>query len=653
MAEDAATEGADRFLMEDPLRQQDDAGEGVEMMPSVPLEEHQALARRLHRSEELIRQLKHIVKAQHGKIEEFREKLEISSIGKSPFIATYEAEDFVKAKQDNEELRKRLNLAQAELVKVKADNTTLKKVNRRLKGLLQGDDQSPGGSLLLPDLMSTMQSTAQSGYGSESWPPASATMSSTGPLQLPSTAPALSARSPRLLGTSPLTSRGSARKLTEQLDFNMSLSDQEQSSASVSPSKKQMKDKDAAKSLPPFSRVSRLINSLGLLWRDPESPLALLRALADVSSRLLADRQVSNVTVFVVDPWLRKAITSGPLAPKAVNEQPVIFYLGQGKTELQALSGSDIGAKVLAPAFSDMQALPCRTRTFIAHPVHTPNRARIWAVLQVYLEDAKVADTNASFVPKVLQDAGVSKDAGATKPLSFTDSHVNFLQLLCGLVGGVLVYIEKLEQRAKLVDRTRAVMEVAINVNKAKTLADFEQRVKHLFSGFFSVNTIRVIFYDPETGNLMISSSQMRRKGAVSIPVTKGILGQCAMKRQVVNVPDISQNPYVDPIVDGLQRSGRPVGTNASMLVGPMLVDSTREEKGGDLVGLVQLLEKKRRNQQDGSTQSSDFTVDEQTLFQQLLVVCSHAGSRTIKVQQLSAQLNGVDANLYALLSAA
>lgn len=144
----------------------------------------------------------------------------------------------------------------------------------------------------------------------------------------------------------------------------------------------------------------------------------------------------------------------------------------------------------------------------------------------------------------------------------------------------------------------------------------------------------------------------MRKKGATTISLTRGILGQCAQKQQVIHIPDIHQNPFVEPVSDGLQRNGKPVSSHAAMLVGPMLVESSRGDDkwgGQELMGVVQLLEKKRRSP-DGATQSSEFTADEQNLFQQLLTVCSHAGSRTIKVQQLSAQLAGSPYNVQALL---
>mmetsp|Transcript_66796 Transcript_66796/g.118245 ORF Transcript_66796/g.118245 Transcript_66796/m.118245 type:complete len:605 (+) Transcript_66796:44-1858(+) len=589
-------------------------------MTSVPLEEHQALVQKLQRSDELIKQLKHIVKAQHGKIEEFREKLEIASIGKSPLIASYEAQDFEKAKEEKDQLRQNLYRVQAELDKVKADNRNLRKVNKRLNNMLS-DTGEPSTSVALPQLQASLQSMdARPASGAQS------------------------ARTPsggsgaRTFLSTPKKGGGSASD-TEQGDPTLNLSETEAERSSPS--------RRIGKSVVPFSRTSRLTDSIPLFWRT-EDPVSLMRALADVSGRILADRSVNNVTVFIVDPWLRGEVAA------VKTEHTTIFYLGQGKTELQALPRSDVDSKVLPPAFTDLQDLPARSRQSLAMPVLNLNEGRIWAVLQVVLEDKKALSSNVGFVPTILQDV-VTKDGGSNSGTGFNDSQIGFLRLLCGLVGGVLVHIEQLSQRQKIVDRTRAVQEAAVNVNKAKTLADFEQRVKHLFANFFSVNTIRVLFFDREQHMLLISSSQMRRKGCATIGITKGIMGQVVQKQQVIHVADIRSNPNVDPVADGLQRTGKPVASHAAMLVGPMLVDASRTDAGGqtgqDLVGIVQLLEKKRKNTINGSIQISEFSEQEQQLFQQLLFVCANAGARTIKVQMLQAQLAGTPHKLQALLS--
>eukprot|EP00930_Biecheleria_cincta_P020039 TRINITY_DN15145_c0_g1_i3.p1 TRINITY_DN15145_c0_g1~~TRINITY_DN15145_c0_g1_i3.p1 ORF type:complete len:660 (+),score=99.58 TRINITY_DN15145_c0_g1_i3:42-1982(+) len=640
-----------------PEQPHDDGGEpGV--MASIPLEEHQSMLRRLHRSDELIKQLKHIVKAQHGKIEEFREKLEINSIGRSPYVAAYEAQDFEKAKDENQELRARIGRLQAELSKAKQDNGNMRKVIRRLKNMLQDTDTGDltqsqtlsQGAFFLPSLQASLQPTLdgtddsfmldESLAGYLPQPPASAPVH-------PGSLSARETRSVPFSRTFPAADKGSSSR-GEGSKMDSSEQDEQPRRHMLKRGKKQKTWRDepeAVDNLPPFSRTQRLTNSISMFWRDIESPASVLRALADVASRLLADREVQNITVFIVDSWLREVVSSDDKG-----EAPVIFYLGQGKTELQALKRSEVATKISPPSFGDLQVLPYRSKTVAAFAVTTPNRSRIWAVLQVALEDSKSSRSNASFVPKMLSDRVKSADASRAH---FADSHVSYLQLVSGVVGGILVHIEKCAERRQQAIRTQAIMDGAVNVSKARSLADFEQRVRQLFTNFFSVNTIRVLIYDKESHMLLISSSQMGRKGCLSISISKGILGQCVQKRQVVNVNDVTTNPYVDPISDGLQRSGKPVVAHAAMLVGPMIVENSQSEEriGSELVGVVQLLEKKKRSTIDGSIQISEFTPEEQMLFSQLLSVCSNAGARTIMVQQLQAKLTNTAHSLTALLS--
>merc|ERR1719221_1275119 len=102
----------------------------------------------------------------------------------------------------------------------------------------------------------------------------------------------------------------------------------------------------------------------------------------------------------------------------------------------------------------------------------------------------------------------------------------------------------------------------------------------------------------------------------------------------MIHVPQISQEPHVDPQADGLQRGGKPVSAQASMLVGPMLVDDDQVSQGRNrLVGVVQLLERKK------GFDAAGFTYEEQELFQLLLGTCTQAAKKTLKVQELTARL--------------
>lgn len=467
---------------------EEDAGENG-LMASIPLDEHQSMLRRLHRSDELIKQLKHIVKAQHGKIEEFREKLEINSIGRSLHVAAYEAQDFENTKNENDELRSSIGRLQAELSKTKQENGTLRKVIRRLKGMLHGEDMGDltksqilsQGTSFLPALSTASQPTLDGADESSVMDESSGYLPRSHPSAHlhPGSISARESRSIPLGRTFPAMNKD----MSLRSESSKTLSEQDEQSLEskrlIRGSKKTTSRGQfgAVEKLPPFSRIASLTNSISMFWKDIESPGGVLRALTDVGSRLLADREVQNITVYIVDSWLR-----GVIASDDKDEAPVIFYLGQGITELQALRRSEVVNKVAPPAFGDLQALPYRSKTVAAIAVSTPNRSRIWAVLQVILEDTKSTKSNTNFVPKPMQEfvKGVNGSEA-----NFTDAHVSYLQLVSGVVGGVLVHIEQCAQRRKHSTRLQAVMDGAVMVSKAKSLADFEQRVKQLFTSFF------------------------------------------------------------------------------------------------------------------------------------------------------------------------
>jgi len=238
--------------------------------------------------------------------------------------------------------------------------------------------------------------------------------------------------------------------------------------------------------------------------------------------------------------------------------------------------------------------------------------------------------------------------AEPVEPMGFTDSQLAYLQLVCSLAASSLFYIERLENRAQMVERQRACVEVAVAVNKARSLADFEQRIKHLLGPFFGANIVRVLFFDADNQKLLMPCAQMRRKDYMALSVEKGVVGLCAKRKAVVCVPNISQHPFVDAVADGLQRSGRPVAANSAMLCGPLLVEADEGSEGGGLLGVVQLLERKKKN--GGGALGSEFSPEEQELFQQLLQVFAHAGWRTLKVQELAAKLEGSPATMSRLL---
>lgn len=649
----------------------------------VPWPEHQALVKKLQRSDELIRQLKHMVKAQHGKIEELRERLDAALTGVHVSISEREQGMVERMKHDNEQFRRMVNVLKADAAKIKSDNDTLRKANRRFKNMLHHtgdvsarDPMEGDGGLqkLLPQGSATSQfaiispdddhhqlTTHQDVDFGEVTPRSPKADVDRGPDGEES--PFFGGGSPRSRsvqrpGTTSLLPPSTARtgKATPSLPDVMHASTprtwtraQTASGTSAVPAP-----------LPTFTRLSRLLSALPNFWKDLESPCAVLRALSDVVARLLSDVAGLNHTVYALDPWLRAA------ADSEQEGMPIVFYLGQGTTQLQVVRSKDVKARPEAPCFSGMQALPLLTRTHVAITLQI--RERQLAVLQVSCSNkpATVSPTPTAVqapavaAPKVLRKTLKHEDPVQGQEFTgFTDSVFGYLQLICGVAAGLLTQTDSIMERHRSVERMQACMDVAVEVNKARSLQDFEQRVKHLFGTFFNVGSVRLLFFDAEQ-KCLLSSANVRKKEPTVFGLDKGIVGLTARKLQIMNVASISQSPYVDNAADGLQRAGKPVSANASMLCGPLLGDPERAGAPQELLGVVQLLERRRptpnaRSEPGGTSgggaPSGEFTAEEQNLFSRLLPVCAYSAWRIWKVQELTGLLEGTPTTLSRLLS--
>lgn len=370
----------------------------------------------------------------------------------------------------------------------------------------------------------------------------------------------------------------------------------------------------------------------------------MLDTLIEISGRLLGDAPSHSILIYMLEPWLRKAATDPSDGP------PNLFYLG-GKKAVQVFCQD--GTRAEPPRFGDLQALPTRTRATLAVPIQMPTSHTKLAVLQVVSNEELREKRTPRQIPKALQSsmgARYSPDAQDSQT-GFTESQLMYLQLVCNVAGGILEQLKVVEQKQRLLDHMHHCVDVSVAINQAKSLPDFEQRVKHMLGNFFQVTTVRVLFYDGETHELLISSAQMKRKGVSRLRLDKGVVGLCAKRQTVVHVSNISHHPYMDAAADGLQRSGRPISADSAMLVGPLVIE---QAAGTRLVGVVQLLERKKKTKDSPPDieDSNDFTDEEESLFQQILRVCAHVAWRTYKAQDLEAQLiGGQPASLAQLLA--
>jgi len=236
--------------------------------------------------------------------------------------------------------------------------------------------------------------------------------------------------------------------------------------------------------------------------------------------------------------------------------------------------------------------------------------------------------------------------AHVMQPQGWADRDLTSLQLIGTVVGGIL---EMMQTEAGLrISRLRCVsaFETVDAVCRAKSLVDLEQRLKNAFQGFFKVKYVRLLFYDHEE-NVLLQSSQggennsSRRKNAQKFAL-KGIVGLAVRKKQVMRVPRISANPYIDVEVDGLDRFGR-LHPEAAMLAAPLLHEQDDQCK---VVGVVQLMDK-RKKQGLGPVPFDD---DDEVLLKRMGNIIGTAAHLSTEVRRLKTKGAGTDLGLASML---
>lgn len=644
-------------------------------------EEDAEMMHQMLRNEELIKELQHIIELQRDKILDLEERIDFDPTGSlRKLVMSHDVSDYTKVKEENEALRHTVQRQQVQMKELRREIETLRKSNRRHKDMLLQACGRAGDSTMdeSDDAHGSARrrrrdrggGSSDDGAGAPPPPPAPAAPpppEAAGVLALigGANSSGSEAPSPRPGNDAPPRGRLANLPIPMPLPPAAAMKIVAPPKAKLDSARWNIKRHGASSSianLPPFSKLSRLISVLPMFWRDVDSTTAVLNALMEISGRLLSDAAPgASLTVYLVDPWLRSSVTQEGAG------QPALFHLGQGKTTVQAYCRE--GTRPEPPQFH-LPALPLRTRTTIAVSMQGPASHTRLAVLQAACADEKNERRSRIPTPRVLKQTGLADfrpTLEAREPAGFTDSQLLYLQIVCNVAAGILEQLKRVEQTQRLLDRMHACVDVTVAINKARSLPDFEQRVKTLLGTFFSVNTVRTLFYDAETESLLASSAQMRRKGVMHLSLDKGVVGLCAKRQALIHVPNISQHPYIDATADGLHRTGKAVAMDAAMLCGPLVVDS---DDGGQMIGVVQLLERTKtektktnaqtttkRGANTGSTRSSEsageFSAEDQGLFQHLLRVCAHAAWRTYKVHDLSVAIasGGQSMGLERLLS--
>lgn len=633
----------------------------------------QRLQVRLSKSEELIKQLKHVIKAQHTKIEDLRNELDPDVAGSrmlgdltqavQKHIEGNALKDLDKTKEANEELNRTNRRLKIELEKARADNETLRKAGRRMKGLLQTQmDLSHALQLHDPSMQTLLHAPiSQAAQNPKQMITSGDEPHCVGRIHPPALEDIIPADPNGLKDQHALDLEGglTSRPQKSPTNFNTNASaNEERGSVAMHGPVAAPRGQGAGMKL---SRMSAIVPAF---WKDQTGPRGVLLSLLDKAAKLLSDGPATPVlTLYLLDPWLRSSASEK-------NEQATLFYL-QGKVTLQVLK-SDKG-KAEVPRFADLHSLPMRTKTGLAIAVQTPSTHRKLAVLQAVMSEKENSLTTSGSRGHLLGGHNESlspqprkvEDSGG----GFNDTHLLCLQLACNVVGGVLEHHEQLGLVMRSQARVRECVEIASNVNKAKSLSDFEHRVKLALGQYFRVNMVRVLFYDHEARQLIVSAAQSqnkqkasssarrsRKQGCTVFGLDKGVVGICAKKQTTkpMHVERILQNPHIDMFADGLDLMGRPPGAETSMLCGAMVFD---HDDGPRLMGVLQLVER-TRDKGEGTTPRTDpyaptgkFSPEEESLFETLLQICAISAWRTFQIQLVAAKEAGSPPGLAHMLA--
>lgn len=391
--------------------------------------------------------------------------------------------------------------------------------------------------------------------------------------------------------------------------------------------------------LPKPARLAEGAKGTVALWRE-ETPRGVLVALLDGASRLLHDVRGATLTLYVVDAWLR-----GEMAEQASSGSCVLqsttYYLS-GKETVHAYQCDGLRAE--PPQFKSLDALPLRgTNKVLALSLQAKHTDPILAAIQV-----------------VIAASGEGDRSG------LAESHLTGLELLCKTATGILDLNIRILGARILQGRGRDCLNITAEVNGARNVTDFEQRAKILLARFFNVGAVRVCFHDSNSNDLISAKDQLYRsktleqgapprKGPVAVapavgrrvlqrlPTKEGIVGRVVRKRQIVHLERLIMSPHLSERADGVDLYGP--GGDINMLAGPMLANLG--EDGVKVVGVVQLIEKRGRADADstllraasGAIGGPDaprglcepFTVEDQDFFHELLRILGLAAYRTMQ----------------------
>uniref|UniRef100_A0A0G4FIV7 GAF domain-containing protein n=1 Tax=Chromera velia CCMP2878 TaxID=1169474 RepID=A0A0G4FIV7_9ALVE len=276
---------------------------------------------------------------------------------------------------------------------------------------------------------------------------------------------------------------------------------------------------------------------------------------------------------FIVDPFLKSELKNVVERRTSLSE-PTKFHLDglhqvwvfrPPQERKTALAGE------LTPVFKGLgpRSLPlCQMRCLASAVCTNMGNSKVLAVIQVHSQS------------------------------NFTVIDSKVLQTLCNCAGAVMARMQAHRGALMMQYRVFSCLEICATLYQCRGFPELEQMLQAQLKEFFQVETVRILFFDASDGSLLLSPAQkeagetkqtgMRfkekkkytgeRLRAMRLPLNAGLVGQCVDRMCVLYVPDLTEEHFLNPLVDGVERKGKAKGQlNGNMLLGPLAFENPED----------------------------------------------------------------------------
>lgn len=561
------------------------------------------LEQRLASAQEVIRQLKTVIRAQHGKIEDLQAKI---TAAEPPSGVAEEAARSSDAELEGvppKVLEMQVRSLRGRLKQLQSRNMDLKRVNRRLNGLL-GQDK------LLRDTSTNSLHVASAATLPSSVAPTAAVGLGPGKQVAPLSPDDLDGANVRFCDdvSFPQHHEGSA--------FNSEQEGGHPSRQALARAGTSSLGLGSSKTLQPRYGMVHISRTLTLLWKQETSALLVKDAM------LAADRAVESsggiAALYVLDQWLQNVLAESCAQSKSSHGEdfkPTIFYL---KGKLIHGYSSSVN-RPQAPRFSDLASLPIRAGSFTAVPLQATPHQPILAVLQVVggqrvMGQTVSENTGGESQSKLLVQKQLTKmrsignlELVDKKVSEISEGHPSALQLsdfqfagLCLLgsnIAGQLEKNRKLDYAKAINHNLPLALNFCTEATAVKRWRDFEHIAKLQLAKLFNVATVRLSYYDGKELLVLTHSGsghKVEESGKPAVTKSKAsdssICGRVVHTLEVMNIPRLSMSNFLNEVTDGVDLR---LAHEWNMLAGPLVVRASTQERP-KVLGCVQLINKRR-----------------------------------------------------------